>query len=452
MFEAIIYDNAAIVEILLKDYHANPNVVTNDNMNALCLCCGNERGKDTLSIMKLLAEYEFDFAKFVNQAQVRGGINAFHCLCGNPKINIKNKIACIKYLLNICEKTPNCSLDILAKDEANVCGIHSAIAGSDVELVRYLLENVYFPNNDKMNKNGIAFMNMKPFGAVSLAQFASQTARGNVEIFRLLVSYGMNVKLDAAFIIDYAIKYAAIEILKFMLTQNLCPNYTTEEIATGMCDTVNNEVMQTLYNYGLKHGLINFEDKQHLFIIEQSATVNLPKFKAVLSIVLAHSGINNLKQCKQSNIVTPTELEWIAQQPQTKQHVKSFIEALINDNDEAMLQLEKASSLEVTITCIYNHEIKNSKISNSQQRCSVCYDNSDAYAYDTQSSNGFQCDECKSFICDDCVIVQRINKQIDMVGDERVKFYFESSEQYALSILNKVFEYRWNKNLFVKVK
>ena len=452
---AILTGNPAVVEVLLKEYDANPNIVASENRTALLL--STMKPRNNLSMMKLLTKYGFDFAKLVNQEDVRLGMTVFHYLC--TKNCVDNPIACIKYLLDVCEKTPNCSVNILAKDGPNMCGLHYAILASDVDLVRYLLENVYFPNNDKMNKNGITFLKIKPFGKIPLAQLTApkthfkNTTKSQCEIFKLLVSYGMGVNLKGTPLLKIAIVNQQTEIVQYMLKQNMCPINALADIVRllfmhrGVNPNV--EILQALYDYGLQHNLI-CERKHHFTIITKSATVNLPTFKAMLSMVLSHHGINNLNQYNQSDITHASALQCIAKKANTKQDVKKFIEALINHNEQQLSKLDKTTPLQVALPC-NNHDVKNTdgnKISNYGQMCSVCQDNSDG----TQVLNGFQCDECKSFICNDCVIVQSINKKLDMIGDENISERFSNGEEYEMSILNEILQYTTNSKLFNKVR
>ena len=453
---AIKHNRARMVEILLKEYNANSNVVNNCNHTALMLCVVCGRGN--LSILKLLTKYGFDYAKLVNKRDNVSGRTVFHFLCQQAFAD--DAIACMKYLFQVCKNIPNCSLNILAKNATDMCGLHTAIFEFNVDMVRYLLENVYFPNNDKSNPNGLAFINMLVQGSASLAHFVLYShangehydVKRHFKIFKLLVAYGMNLTNS----LQMAIGLQTTEIVCFMLRENLCHIYTFENLIAVMFAsedvyTIKEETWKALYKYGIKHNLI-VESHQHVAIILCAASINLSSFKMVLSIILAHHGINNLNDYYKCSITNGQTLEFIAQNSDTTQGVKLFIDALISGNESKVSKLDKTAGIQVTLSCVNNHEIKcstnDNKIVNYREKCSVCCDNSN----DDESLSGFQCNECKNFICDDCVIVQKISKKIDMIGTQEVNMYFSSSDEYEASILEEIFDYKSNKKMIDKVK
>ena len=118
-----------------------------------------------LLILQLLEKYGFDFSRLVNQRNNKDGKTAFHCVCSFG--NSDHMSACLNHLFSICKKTPKCSINILARDNVGVCGLHTAVARRNVDMVRYLLERIYFPNNDKLNKDGIAVINMRVMRGMS---------------------------------------------------------------------------------------------------------------------------------------------------------------------------------------------------------------------------------------------------------------------------------------------
>ena len=440
-----------MVEILLKNGNANTNVVNNHNQTTLMYCVN---APDNLSIMKLLTKYGFDYAKLVNKRENKSGNTVFHLLCERKT----DAIGCMKYLFQVCKNIPNCAINILAKNEMNMCGLHKAIFDLNVDVVRYLLENVYFPNNDKSNPNGIAFINMLastvPLAGLVLAPCAvpeDYNAKRHLKIFKLLAAYGMNVYYK---IFQRAVEIQQTEIVCFILQENLCPIYTFGNLLDAfrirdVC--ANKEISKALYNYGITHNLI-VERVDHVSIIGFSASINLSSFKIILSIVLAHHGINNLKDFNQCSITNVQTLEFIAQYSKTTQAVKLFIEALISGNESNVSQMNESTGIQVPLTCVNNHHINSNtndtKIVTCKQKCSLCGDNSNG----DDSLSGFKCNECKSFICDGCVIVQKISKKIDMIGTEKANLHFPRRGEYEVSILKQVFEYKSNKNMIGKVK
>ena len=458
MHKAINVGNPAVVEVLLNKYHANPNLISPENETTL-MCSVTRTSSSTLSMIKLLANYGFDFSKLVNHRLDRFGSTVFHALCTKNCVNTQDQIECIKYLFDICQKTPHCSINILAQDEMNMCGLHYAIGESNVELVKYLVENVYFPNNDKKNTNGIAFLKIKLWGKVplshSIAGGLDKNADSNnkCKIFKLLFSYGMNVCSTDTSLITHMMRNKQTEIVEFLLNKKLCPIYTCDDIVRLMCMyhgmTPNTRILQAFYNYGLKHGII-FDIVNHQSLLFTSATINLPTFKAVFSMILAHHGINDLKRFKQCQVTQVVAMEYAALLSATKQSVKLFIEGLLTDDTE-LVQSDKATCLQVSLTCTNGHEMKtcdDNKINNYGRMCLVCNDNNNG----GQLLNGYKCDICKSFLCDDCVIVQTINKKMDMIGDETVQLYYYTSKEYEMSIFREILQHTNNEKLFGKVE
>ena len=117
LHHAILYNNPTIVELLLKEYDANPNVV--DNMNGTTLLAWASRKNRNLSILKLLAKYRFDFARLVNEPEDKNALTVFQMLCYNGDTG--HNITCLKHLFSICEKIPHCSINILTRNHIMAC-------------------------------------------------------------------------------------------------------------------------------------------------------------------------------------------------------------------------------------------------------------------------------------------------------------------------------------------
>ena len=134
---AILSNNPKMVELLLEEYHAHANVVSNQNKTALWIWA---TVKDrNLSILRLLVKYGFDFVKLVNAHENECGQTVFHYLCFTQDNNTNHNIACLKHLFSICEKISNCSINILARNHGDMSGLHSAILSKDVDMIKYLL-------------------------------------------------------------------------------------------------------------------------------------------------------------------------------------------------------------------------------------------------------------------------------------------------------------------------
>ena len=176
-------------------------------------------------MQELLTKYGFDYEKLVNERESINGYTVFHYLCMEKYRD--NQIECIKYLFQVCD-----SINILAKDDRQMCGLHIAIRDSHVDFIKYLLENVYFPNNDKLNPDGIAFLNMLCPGNIPLIRLVftvfkekKVNVKDQLQIVKLFVSYGMNVNRTkySKSTLEWAIDFNLQEIVQFILNLNLCP-------------------------------------------------------------------------------------------------------------------------------------------------------------------------------------------------------------------------------------
>ena len=448
---AISSNSPITVELLLKEYHANPNVVDNEN-NTTLMCWASINDKNLL-ILKLLEKYGFDFARLVNQRDSKHGRTAFIILC--RKRNSDHCIACFNHLFSICKTIPNCSINILAQTNEGMCGLHYAIIERNVDMLRYLLERVYFPNNDKLNKDGIAIINMQVCRHTSLAtltvrvlEFAEpRQEKSALEMFKLLLSYGM--KVDDENIVTMAVESHYTEVADFILNEIWYPTHTFNHIIWLMYEinarhhgSANTAILKSLYNYGFKHGLI-CNKYHHSKIIMEAAKYNLETFKTTILMILEKHGIDDLKHYKQCDIVNWTKtFETVVESRDSKTDVKSFSQALICHDETKLLKLDADTSNQFVLTCINNHKIDNNsdkKMVHYEQKCSICGDNDDG----SQSLSGFECDECKSFICHDCIIVQKIYKKINNNDNDKSLLF---------AAYNEILHYKNNTKMLNKVK
>ena len=407
MHGAITLNNPAIAEILLREYGANPNTVDDLNRTTLMVWGGISEDRN-LSILKLLVKYRFDFAKLINQCD-NNQWTVFHYLCINFGNYTEKNIASLKHLFGICEKIPNCSINILARDRMGWCGLHHAIQHGNVDMVKYLLENIYFPNNDKLNKDGVAFMNMRLSDQVSLVMFVMLIFNKHphdicLEIFKLMVSYGMRVNSKSDQVLGKAVGCHFNKLVEFILNENLCPIETLDAIlrlmdqnseATGISST---EILKALYGYGLKHGVIcnKNHDSQ---IFGRAARYNLKAFKAVMAMILEKHEIKDLKQYKQCNVTNENELEIIAKSPDTNPDVKSFIKALIIDDETKLSEIESATT-QVLLRYDINDESKNNdenKLSNVSS------------SYEKKMADNDRVDNGSFWTCNHCTYHNPIN-------------------------------------------
>lgn len=435
-----------MTQVLLEEYNANPNVISQYNRTSLWFC--SQTGN--LSLLKLLVQHGFDFVNLVNVCDSKKGMTPFHWLC------YEGHTYMIKHLFGICQEIAKCSINILARNRLNMCGLHYAIQSNDVECVKYLLENVYFPNRDKMNQNGVEVIN-SDVNNQSLAAFATNDS--NLEIFKLLVEYGMDVStpvdphrvngvvLHAPMFLIGAIFKRKTEIVRYWLDARLHKGFSRHQcisLISWSCKWKAKNILQILYDYGRKTGVIS--DDCHIEILKESSKSSLDMFKATLSMLLAQEGINDVNKFPKSKIINTELLYVIVDAPHTSEAIKMFIHKIVASE---WSETESKQANEGNLTCINGHEIPITYYNNIQvsgKCCSICNDD---FGTNTQSLHGLECPWCMSLICEDCIVVQMIsnsiNENTDNMNDmEEVMHY--------MAILQKILQSKDNKRLFGKVE
>lgn len=122
---------------------------------------------------------------------------AFLKLCYDCKKDNVAALNCLKYFIDICREK-NVEINILASDEtgSDVNALFIAVNHENLSLLKYLLSNVYFPNNNKINRTGITAINatdeMCGWTLLHLTAGNKGTPK-SFEIFKLLVEYGCDL-------------------------------------------------------------------------------------------------------------------------------------------------------------------------------------------------------------------------------------------------------------------
>ena len=201
LMEACKANHFEIAQFLLSQCNANPNLyekngnLGNDpNNGATTMYWAAFRGN--LKLLKLLAQYEFDFVRLINKVSGKYKHSAFLKLCFN------GNVTCLQWLLNKCQNIDKCKLDILKADSGGDNALHLSIDQNQYEMVEFLINHVYFPNNNsnyndgkidyihyKKNKDGLAAWNWKnkrgltPYQYCRIAAFGDNTNAGKIEQF-----------------------------------------------------------------------------------------------------------------------------------------------------------------------------------------------------------------------------------------------------------------------------
>ena len=406
------------VEILLKQYKANPNITNNNNETTLNYAVQHKN----LEIIKLLTKYEFDFAKLINVADFTEGHTVFHQMCRSHSIDI------VKYVFEVCKNNTNCSINLLTQNRDGLSGLHWAIATQNIKFVRYLLENVYFPNNDTINENGTQCI--RQYGGEFPLSMLAMMSKCNWEMFELLISYGMDLTQfhesksnDIFYHLEFAMKHNNMNIL------------------------------ERWYNYGIKHDKIANTREDHFQIVLLSSQYDLETFETTLAMILKREGINNIKDYENSKIITSDLLKQIVSLNTTITKVKRFVDSMMKKNYEFKCNDDIDSKWLDTATCTNGHEIDTTNNINKitidgNKQCCVC---NETCRNNLKPLIGFKCDQCKNIICDECTIVQLVSKKMNTFDDKTKHKNDYDREKYELSILEQLLQNKQNKKIIGKV-
>ena len=412
---AIRCSRPMIAEMLLKEYNANPNTLNNQNETSLHICCSVARVSDKIAMMQLLEKYNFDFAKLINVAEYKDGQTVFHVLCEQECLE------CLTYIIGICNNIKNCKINTLIKDSKGRTGLHHAIAKTNFQLIKFLLEHVYFPNNDKSNKNGIKCIQDKngvlPLNIIALKHDCSW------DIFELLISYGMDIT-------QMTPKWNFLVHLELAMQHH------------------NRKLLQIWYNYFKKHKIVS--TKEHdAAILETSAKYTLITFKTVLSMILTSAIItSSINVCNNNDnnregqiVITQSKLHDIMLHPKTSSQVSGFIkDTYIMNNSDINMNAEVPVKwrLRTIVICNNGHEIdtyrkikRNQKVGNIKTylECSMC---------NLHSNCRIKCNICGDVICDNCATAQISIKEINDVDTTTFGMTLAQTKRIELTILRSV--------------
>ena len=164
---ACLENNVEILKLLLQN-GADPNMFHLPNsVQATTMYIATQ--KENISMMKQLAEHNFDFDKFINNIRYEGGHESvFLQLCYNGNVE------CMDHLMYDC-KLKN-TIDIFQKDIDGRNGLYTAVSKENVSMVSYLLDKVYDTQEMRNKILDIMLSNLA----------ASKSTHDGLSIFKLL--------------------------------------------------------------------------------------------------------------------------------------------------------------------------------------------------------------------------------------------------------------------------
>ena len=180
LHEAIRNGDVQIAGLLLK-FGANLDIKSKWDQTSLLFACH----QNNVDVLELLEQYKFDFQKLINHRDGITGYTAFLLLCMNGRTKM------LEYLVNKFGKI----MDILATDNDGNNGLHLAVKHQHFETAKYLLQNVYFPNNNKKNETGFKVINGSTicFEMTPCHIAAENVSKYSLDIFKLLIDYNCDI-------------------------------------------------------------------------------------------------------------------------------------------------------------------------------------------------------------------------------------------------------------------
>ena len=436
---AIRCHNPIVAEMLLKEYNASPNTINNQNETALHMCCSIYSITDKIRMMQLLEKYNFDFAKLINVAEYNTNKTVFHMLCQQQCLE------CLAYIVGICYNIKNCNINTLILDSTGRTGLHYAILHANFELIKFLLEHVYFPNNDKTNKNGIKCIEnengLVPLYIVALENDCSW------DIFELLISYGMDVT-------QMSPRWGFLDHVQMAMQHH------------------NTKLLRIWYNYGKKQKIISTPVRD-AGILALSARYTLVTFKAVLLMILTsaiaiasidiyNNNTNDNNSTDDNNeqiVITEAKLRFIMLHPKTNPQVRKFLDQFIKhswgdevnnstSNIKVISDVPVVWKLRTIVTCNNNHEIDSSNrynkiVMNINTKCSKC---------NVHWKRGIKCKSCTDVICDNCANIQIFISEINNVHTTTLSMTSQQTKKIEFEILHRLSRHIKNEIIIHAVK
>ena len=173
-------------------------------------------------MIKLLQKYNFDFVKEVEKL-VHDGKSVYLMMCKNGHLQclqLLNDILTQKNYVNGDKTWLEASK--FDTDENGSNALHLVSCSENVAMLKYLLDNVYFPNDNLNDQDGLQVISQEnKFGKAPLTFVCKFRSYKSVSMFKLLIEYNKNGTTDMWFPLYTAAFYNNMFILKFILHEKL---------------------------------------------------------------------------------------------------------------------------------------------------------------------------------------------------------------------------------------
>ena len=193
--------------------------------------------RKSVLMMQLLNKHNFDFEKYSQKVYLPmcdkgfvNGIKAMHQILEEsrekPKNNKQNKDSCynsVKKLHNPTSHVSWLNSTKLQTDEHGNNALHLAASSQNVELVEYLLDDVYFPNKNLGDTDGLTVINQTNYSKEKPLIFACKyNSHKIMPIVKLLIEYNKNISdYDMWCTMYNGACYNNLFVLKYMFDKKL---------------------------------------------------------------------------------------------------------------------------------------------------------------------------------------------------------------------------------------
>ena len=242
LHDACEIGNEQVVKILVEN-GSDPNIICPNTKHTTLLFASQH---DNVKIFELLVRYGFNLPMLINNVDFIHFKSVFLNLChfGNLK--------CLEYLINRFGNNFDNILDTFATTVDNANGLHLAILEQHLDVVEFLLSNVY--RDDKINTNDIARNKVSIIngtlnngaGCLHCVMYKSECGNNKrIKLFQLLLKHGckLDVRDNNQFLpFHYAIKFDRPFMVKYMIDEKF---YEINSKLTGEHGVYNRQPIAT---------------------------------------------------------------------------------------------------------------------------------------------------------------------------------------------------------------
>ena len=382
-------NNSKIVRILLK-HGANSNIVNKwyNHTGVTTMHIAATFGNKT--VMKLLIQHGFNLDKLINHKMTGDeyrNVNVFLILC------MFGHVKCLSYLLQACN-----NIDFRARTQLGFNGLHFAVMFENLEMVKYLLRNVY--KKKQIRQKIFKQTGNSRDGEMSVSQFAFKH-----------INSGSSIALS---------------------------------------------IVQTLMNYGCSFD--NFVDPKasnpskilSSICVEKDFFKFFGLFKFILLIYLKDDNISNLEEFYASSIIKRDVVENILMEITDEKHGDSVqyewiyvITTMLNSYIDRNLAMQMAPPTPQqqqwklytsNILCTNNHKMIQYNLKSKNILCVHCEQRRERFQ--------FACCKCCQYICQRCatesqrktshfeVTKATAEKLVEYLNDKEFDKFIRLTEQY----------------------